>query len=61
MCPGRTFAKQEILAAAAVVFLTFDIRMEEGESLPGVRKAYNGTGVVGLDKGLMVKMKRRKL
>ena len=59
MCPGRIFAKQEILAAIAIVLLTFEIHVEEGESMPGIRKAYNGTGVVGMDKGLTVSMKKR--
>jgi hypothetical protein len=59
MCPGRIFAKQEILAAIAIVLLTFDIHVGEGESMPGIRKAYNGTGVVGMNKGLTVSMKKR--
>jgi hypothetical protein len=59
MCPGRTFAKQEILAAIAIVLLTFDLHVENGETLPGVRKAYSGTGVVGMDKGLLVSMTRK--
>lgn len=59
MCPGRTFAKQEILAAIASVLLTFEIQVETGERLPGIRKAYNGTGVVGMDKGLAVSMRRK--
>jgi hypothetical protein len=59
MCPGRVFAKQEILAAIAIVLLTFDIEVEEDESLPGVRRQYNGTGVVSMDKGLAVSMRRK--
>lgn len=59
MCPGRVFAKQEILAAISIVLLTFEIKLEEGESLPRIRKQFNGTGVVSMDKGLAVSMRRK--
>lgn len=59
MCPGRVFAKQEILAAIAIVLLMFDIDVEAGESLPGIRRQYNGTGVVSMDKGLAASMRRK--
>jgi hypothetical protein len=59
MCPGRVFAKQEILAAIAIVLLTFEIHVQDGERLPRIRKQYNGTGVVSMDKGLAVSMKSK--
>ena len=68
ICPGRIFAKQEILAAVAMVLLTFDfefvawvdpISKDEKESFPGTRKGYVGNGVMAADGDMRVKVKRR--
>ncbi|RYP42014.1 hypothetical protein DL768_010407 [Monosporascus sp. mg162] len=48
MCPGRVFAKQEILAAVALVLWTFDIDAADKEKyrIPPFSRAYPGSGTI---------------
>lgn len=72
MCPGRTFAKQEVLGAVAALLLNFDVEVDQfvaskrkssvgaGRSASGFPKHkdnYAGNVVVGLDGDLRVKLK----
>lgn len=68
MCTGRFFAKQEILAAAALLILKFDIKPLKWVTLngkPSDRPAkpdenYAGAGILPPDRDLMVNLTRRK-
>lgn len=46
ICPGRLFAKQEVMAAVALVLLSFDIAPADEKSykIPGLAKAKPGSG-----------------
>jgi hypothetical protein len=53
MCPGRVFARQEVLGAAAAAFLVgFDVQWvgwvdgQEEAGFPQVARQYSGNGVV---------------
>lgn len=74
MCPGRTFAKQEVLGTVAVLLLNFDISFVEfvkqkGRSYEGVgadqagfpkpKNNYAGNQVVGIEGDTRVRIKRR--
>jgi len=74
MCPGRTFAKQEVLGSVAVLLLNFDIDFVEfvkrdGKALvgvgkdetgfPGLKKGYAGNQVVGIEGDMRVRIKRK--
>ena len=67
ICPGRVFAKQEVMASVALILLTFEFEVlgftdENGTNratFPSLRKAYNGTGVMSMDGDITVRMKRR--
>lgn len=76
MCPGRTFAKQEVLGAIAVLLLNFDIEFVEfvkpsgkgytnaGQGVDGFPKLKNGFAgnvVVGLEGDMKIKMKKKSL
>lgn len=72
-CPGRGFARQEILSAVAVILLTFDIaplsfvnakgKEIKGNSckggFPAIKRSYPGNVVVGINGDLPVRLKRR--
>jgi hypothetical protein len=68
ICPGRVFAKQEVLASVALVLLTFEfevVRFVDGQGktrkgFPGIKQAYSGTGVVAMDGDIKVRMRRRE-
>ncbi|KAK1635793.1 cytochrome P450 [Colletotrichum phormii] len=68
ICPGRFFAKHEILAAVAMMVTTFDMEFVRWSHLdgspadrgPGMEGA-ECRGVVSLDRDAMVKMQKRKL
>lgn len=68
ICPGRVFAKQEVLAAVALVLLNFEVEVkgfvdEKGrstEKFPGLRSAFAGSGVCVVGGDVRVKIKRRK-
>jgi cytochrome P450 len=67
MCPGRTFAKQEVLAAVATVLANFDFEVlgfvnEEGkkmEKFPGLRKSFVGNGAMAMDGDIRVRIRKR--
>ncbi|KAK5709434.1 hypothetical protein LTR17_019785 [Elasticomyces elasticus] len=71
MCPGRTFAKQEVLGTVAVLLLNYDIdfvkyigqdTVEKGEKgFPGIKKNYAGNQVVGIEGDMRVRIKKRSL
>jgi hypothetical protein len=74
MCPGRTFAKQEVLGAVAVLFLNFDIEFVEfvkprgqgyipagkgADGFPRLKNGYSGNVVVGLEGDMKIKMRKK--
>jgi hypothetical protein len=74
MCPGRTFAKQEVLGAVAVFLLNFDIEIVEfvkpwgqgyipagksADGFPRLKNGYAGNVVVGLEGDMKIKMRRK--
>ena len=72
MCPGRVFARQEVLGAVALVLLNYDIEFKEyvgsngkarGTDVKGIprpKKQYSGSGVVSLDGDIKVRIRRRR-
>ena len=68
ICPGRVFAKQEVLAAVASVLLSFEIEPlgfvdEQGRSsrkFPGLRKSYLASGVMVMGGDMRVNIKPRR-
>lgn len=68
ICPGRFFAKHEILAAVAMVVTLFDMEFVRYSCLdgspsnrgPGMEKA-ESRGIVSLDRDVVVKLQKRKL
>lgn len=69
ICPGRVFAKQEILGSVATVLMAFQIEPlgfldDQGKSrkeFPGLAKAYSGSGVMVMDGDMKVKICSRKV
>ena len=68
ICPGRVFAKQEILAAVATVLLNFDFEFvswvdhtskDKKGRFPRIRKGYVGNGVMAADGDMRVRIKRK--
>jgi len=67
ICPGRVFAKQEVLAAVAMTLLQFeieplgyvDMKGEDSTKFPGLMPAFGGTGVMAMAGDLKVRMKKR--
>jgi len=74
MCPGRTFAKQEVLGSVAVLFLNFDLhfhsflkrtggKMEavgsDATGFPTLKDNYAGNQVVGIEGDMNVRIQRR--
>ncbi|KAL2877049.1 hypothetical protein SGCOL_007670 [Colletotrichum sp. CLE4] len=67
MCPGRFFAKQEIMLAVAMIASRFDIEFEDwvyfdgshSETPPENDKAYVGAGAVPPDRDMRIRWKRR--
>ena len=66
ICPGRFFAKHEILAAVAMVVTAFDlefvkyVRLDgaDSERGPGMQNA-ESRGIVSLDRDVVVTMRKR--
>ncbi|PYH94734.1 cytochrome P450 [Aspergillus ellipticus CBS 707.79] len=58
-CPGRHFAKREILATAAVVLGTFEIELLGGKERPDGNMRYFGFGTMPLDKKVAFRVRRR--
>lgn len=69
ICPGRVFAKQEVLASIALVLLNFefevlgfvDLEGKSRDEFPGFMDAYSGTSIVAMDGDIKVRVKRRAL
>ena len=76
VCPGRVFAKQEILGAVAAFLLTFEVEFVEyvrfnragppvrkgtqPAAFPGIQKQFSGNTAMIAEGDMMVKLKRRK-
>jgi len=69
ICPGRVFAKQEILAATALVLLGFeferkgfvDAKGRETKKFPGLKDGYGGSGIVVHAGDIVVEIKKRQV
>ncbi|KAK1758041.1 cytochrome P450 [Echria macrotheca] len=68
MCPGRHFAKQEIMAALAIMVTTFDIEMIEWVTMDGKSKSdrpprddltHSGSAALPPDRDMKVRWRRR--
>ena len=67
MCPGRTFAKQEVFVALALVVLTFDVeflgfvdgKRRATNKFPGLRTTYLGSAVLNMDGDAQVRIRPR--
>jgi cytochrome P450 len=67
ICPGRVFAKQEVLAAVATVLLNYDIlpisfldgQGKKTDKFPCLAKTFGGPGVIPIQGDMEVRMKRR--
>ncbi|KAM7198353.1 Cytochrome P450 [Rhypophila sp. PSN 637] len=65
MCPGRNYAKQEILSAVALFFASFDIEVLHfvdrygNPSNRGPEVGIEARGVARVDRDLLVKLRRR--
>ena len=54
MCPGRVFAKQEVLAAVAMILLKFEFDVKgfvdekgrKANGFPGLRRGFLGSSVM---------------
>lgn len=68
ICPGRVFAKQEVLASVASVLLSFEIEPlgfvdEQGKSskkFPGLARAYSGSGIMVMDGDMKINIQPRR-
>ena len=64
VCPGRVFAKQEILAAVATVLRGFEFEFVEWvdgkKGFPGYKKGYVGLGVMAMEWDARVRVRRRR-
>jgi hypothetical protein len=68
ICPGRVFAKQEILASVAMILLEFEFEFVDfldntGKAttkFPGLSAAYPGSGVVVMSGDMKVRIKRSR-
>lgn len=66
ICPGRVFAKQEVLGAVGIVLTRFEFGVggfiddsgKERDTFPGLRDAYGGTGVMSMEGDLRVRVKK---
>jgi len=71
ICPGRVFAKQEVLAAVATFLLTCELEVVEfvgedgqgkgrgGAGFPKVKRQYAGNGVVSMSGDVRVRVRRK--
>ena len=68
ICPGRVFAKQEVLASVAMVLSTFDLEVlrfvdEKGKTrdeFPGLRQSYSGSGIMAMEGDMRIILRSRK-
>jgi cytochrome P450 len=69
ICPGRIFAKQEVLGSLAMTLLSFDFEVlgfldEQGKDttkFPAIRNTFSGSGIMAAGGDLKVRIKRRSL
>ena len=69
ICPGRVFAKQEVLGSVAMLLLAFEFEVvgfvdEQGKSrncFPTIRNTFSGAGVMPTNEDIKVKMRRRDI
>jgi cytochrome P450 len=68
ICPGRFFAKQEILAAVAMIITSFDLAFVKNVHLDGTTSQRGpgiddceSRGIISLDRDVVVRMRRRVL
>jgi hypothetical protein len=68
MCPGRHFAKQEIMSTLAIIVTTFDVEMIEWVSFDGKSKSdrpakdnlkNSGSAALPPDRDIKVRWRRR--
>ena len=68
MCPGRHFAKQEIMATLAIMVTTFDIEMVEWMKMDGKTRSdrpakdnlkYSGSAALPPDRDMKIRWRRR--
>lgn len=67
ICPGRSFARQEILGAVAAILLTFDFELlgyvdgkgQSSNHFPTIRDSLPGSGVCAASGDARVRVKRR--
>lgn len=74
MCPGRTFAKQEVFGAVAVLLLNFDLEFVEfvkpvgkgytsagkgADGFPKLKNGFSGNVIVGLEGDIKIKLKKK--
>ncbi|KAF2101498.1 cytochrome P450 [Rhizodiscina lignyota] len=68
ICPGRVFAKQEVLGSVAYMLLNFefevlkyvDVKGKTVNHFPGLREGFSGSGIMVMGGDVRVKMKRRR-
>ena len=68
ICPGRVFAKQEVMAAVAVILLALDIKPlgftdgwgKSTKQFPTPRQSYPGSAILATDGDLIARIRRRK-
>jgi hypothetical protein len=66
MCPGRNFAKQEILLTVGILISKFDIELIEWTDLDGIKsdrpgrnnEKYNSAAAMPPDRDMRVRWKR---
>jgi cytochrome P450 len=59
LCPGRKFISYEARLYLALLMLNFDMRLAEGESIPGVDLTNQGVGVSHPEREIMVEIRAR--
>ena len=68
ICPGRVFAKQEVLASVAMVLLSFKLEFagfvdgagKPSKQFPGLRSSFAGSGIMAAGGDIRVTMKARE-
>lgn len=63
LCPGRHFAKQEMIITTAVLLSAYDIELveEKGKKPPQVDRRYFGHGTMPPDRKIPFRIRRRKV
>lgn len=60
LCPGRKFIAYEAKLYLAMLMLNFDMRLAEGETIPGIDLANQGLGVSHPDKEIHFEVRKRR-